>query len=75
MFKKDGVRKNSDQRPVKSPANRSEPIWLPGNGGKSDFQLVQESKSEAGFTLFIPYECFIDFDSGLRLNDDVSHGV
>lgn len=75
MFKKDSVGKNPDQRPVKSPANRREPIWLSGNGGKSNFQLVQESESESGFALLVPDECFINFDLGFTLNEDFSHGA
>ena len=74
-LEKDRVRKFPQERAAKTAPNRLKHFRLPGDGRVSGFEVVQKTKSEAGFLVFIPAKGIVRFLCGFRLNDDASHDV
>jgi len=74
-LKKDRVGKFPHERAAKTAPNRLKSFRSPCDGGVNDFEVVQKTKSEAGFFVFIPAEGIIGFLCGFRLDDDASHDV
>ena len=74
-LEKDRVRKFPHERAAKTAPHRLKNFRSPRDGRASDFEVVQKTKSEAGFFVFIPAEGIIGFLYGFRLDDDASHDV
>src|ERR1035437_7468345 len=73
-LEKDRVGEFPHKRAPKTAPNRLKSFRSPRNGGVSDFEVEQKTKSEAAFFVFIPAEGIIGFLYGFRL-DDASHDV
>jgi len=74
-LEKDRVRKFPHERAAKTAPNRLKGFRPPRDGRVSDFKVVQKTKSEAGFFIFIPAKDIVGFLRGFRLDDDASHDV
>ncbi len=74
-LEKDRVRKFPQERAAKTAANPLKNLRLPRHGRISGFKVVQKTKSQAGFLVFIPAKGVVSFLRGFRLDDDASHDV
>ena len=74
-LEKDRVRKFPQKRAAKTAPHRLKNIRSPRDGRVTDFQVVQKTKSKAGFFVFIPAKGVVNFLIGFRLDDDASHDV
>ena len=74
-LEKDRVGKFPHERAAKTAPNRLKHFRPPRDGRVSGFKVVQKTKSEAGFLVFIPAKGIVGFLRGFRLDDDASHDV
>lgn len=70
-LKKDRVRKFTQERTAKTASNRLKSLWPSRDAGVNNFKIMQKTKAEAGFLVFIPAEGIVGFLCGFRLDDDV----